>query len=1678
MKLARLADALNDAGFDGLRYTNVYEDAGSVSWVALRPEQIKSQFNRGTFDPADPRILYQPAYHGTPHLFEKFSTDHIGSGEGAQAFGWGLYFAGKRQVAEYYRTELSRSKVLLDGAEYNPSSNNETLRRRLGYVEQYGGIDDATEALYSRRATSEDQQNQINDDAAWLEENAGRITVEDGQGRLFEVEIPDDSDMLDWYKKLSEQPAAVKEALKSSGLLKEFKENLSDYASPQNSRGPGRGENLIAYLTWKLGSDKAASFRLREIGIPGHRYPAGTIAGVKGGGNNYVIYDDAHVSVRSYEQADAGFQGGGARGSIQFPGAGIANGQTIISLFKGADLSTFLHESGHYFLTVLQDMARLDPSGQAATEYATVLNWFHENADAVAKDAGPTVTADDVRMALDAGTTGDAAKDRAVDLGMQEQFARAIEQYMLEGKAPSQALRAAFEKFSAWLVSIYKSARGLNVTVSDELRGVFDRLLATDAEIAEARSDIGSDINLTAADLGMTDEQFAGFVKLRDQAKDDAKAKTLNEAMLPIRRAATKAYQAELKAVRDRIETETKQQPVYRAIQELRFGRTFDGTAVDNPLKLNRGMIERDYGAGYIPFLPGATKDGRGHKNAVFSVEGGVHPDIAAGAYGFPTGRDMLDALANAPDMVELIEAETAKEMEFRHNDPLKDGSIQQTAMDAVHGDLQGRVLASKLEAFNEIAGTDRGLTHKDAREIARRTLRGMAVRDATRADRFLAAERKAAGEVAKLSATVTRTTMWADAARRRVEKKARAAVREGDGNAALSLPMDKANETAMRQNKDAAALVEASRRQLLNHMLYSEARKVAADTDSTIKRLSMLRKANARLAKTRDINFVMAARAVGGKFGMTKADSDFDFQSWLEQLRFDDPVAAAAMVNTIDTYSQEAKPYKDLTVSEFGAVKDAIDSLLAMSKTTRQLEIDGVRVDRREAIDALIAGAEPRGKPRIGLGSAPTKGQKTWISALTTGAALVRTEAWARDMDDGKAGVYTRYLVKPVMDALAVYRADKAERLNEFLAIVEPRRGELLGAAVNAPEIGEKFENKGALLHALLHTGNESNKKKLLLGRGWSKGMINAKPALTKAGKPRVDRQGQPIMDKGTLDTTAWDTMIARMIADGTITAADKKMIEDIWTLMDKMKRPAQAAHKKIYGHYFAEIEAAPFTNALGTWRGGYVPAIIDRWASIDAGKQDAAAALDSQMDASMFPTTGSGFTKGRVEYNQPLALNLQSLPGHMDKVLRFTHLEPTIRQTSSLISDRGLREAIGSVNRDAIDAILTPWLVRTARQAVETPETGPSAREAGKVWRLIRKRTGLHMMALNIINAAQQETVIPTAAVLVKVKHLTAATVRFAKDGGTMRTEAVTASAMMRDRMDNSSRMTADEIDKIIVEPTTQAEVGRFVNQHGYVLQQVTQNLVDLVVWHGAYDQATQQGMTADDAVFEADSVVRRTQGSFNPEDVSTFETGTASQRVLTMFYSYFNTMLNLVGGEAMTEIRTVGWKSPRLFSIYFFGVLAPAVLAEAVSQAARGELGDEDDDGLTDDMLELFLGSQVKFLAGMVPFVGPLTVAAINNFNKLQYDDKLSLSPAVYVGERVVRAPATVIDAMRGEGSPSRAVADGITALGLITGIPTGQLAKSAGYLVGIGEGKSEPQNALDVARGVMSGRDGTE
>ncbi len=141
----------------------------------------------------------------------------------------------------------------------------------------------------------------------------------------------------------------------------------------------------------------------------------------------------------------------------------LGSERAIITLFKNADQSTLLHETGHLYLQQLaKDAAHEAAPAQLKQDMQAVLDWLG------------------VKSADDFGTP------------QHEQFAQGFEQYLREGRAPSQALATAFENFKKWLIEIYKAVTGLGTPISDDIRSVMDRLVATEGEIqAKANLDAG-----------------------------------------------------------------------------------------------------------------------------------------------------------------------------------------------------------------------------------------------------------------------------------------------------------------------------------------------------------------------------------------------------------------------------------------------------------------------------------------------------------------------------------------------------------------------------------------------------------------------------------------------------------------------------------------------------------------------------------------------------------------------------------------------------------------------------------------------------------------------------------------------------------------------------------------------------------------------------------------------------------------------------------------------------------------------------------------------------------------------------------------------------------------------------------------------------------------------------------
>jgi hypothetical protein len=513
------------------------------------------------------------------------------------------------------------------------------------------------------------------------------------------------------------------------------------------------------------------------------------------------------------------------------------------------------------------------------------------------------------------------------------------------------------------------------------------------------------------------------------------------------------------------------------------------------------------------------------------------------------------------------------------------------------------------------------------------------------------------------------------------------------------------------------------------------------------------------------------------------------------------------------------------------------------------------------------------------------------------------------------------------------------------------------------------------------------------------------------------------------------------------------------------------------MYGYYFAEITAEPVVTPFGTFRGGYVPAITDPYLVESAAERADQENLLQDNASSMFPaTTGKGFTMSRVAgYNKPLLLDLGLMANHVDKVLRFSTMGPAIQDVGRILNNSELKETFAEINPAWSSEMLVPWLKRTARQTVETKSSGWGGKASDAVFRGLRRRTGLQLMAANIANAAQQLTGLFPAMAKVSPRKVGSALVQFTRNPFELTRDITGKSPWMVDRLDNEISQISGELRDILTQSKYE-KAQDFGMRAGHWASGAAQHIVDVITWQAAYDEKITEGEDEKESVQYADSIVRQTQGSFAPEDASSFEAKSPFVRLFTQFYSYFNMISNLAITESRNTVAELGWKggSPRLFYIYMMTFALPSFFSELIMSAMRGKIDDDDDGEYIDDILMMFFTGQGRAATALIPGVGQVINSGIGKFTKAPQDDRMSVSPAVGAIEGSVGVGKDLYDVLLDGKELKRAhVRDVFTLAGMITGLPFAAAARPLGYMVAAESGKTEPANNIDYIRGLMTG-----
>ena len=263
--------------------------------------------------PFIPGAAGRVVFHGSPHKFSKFDHRMMGSGEGAQAYGWGTYLADEPEVARMYQRFFGQR-----GADWTDPQHTafDVLNRAGG--DRAAALDDLRRTERAQKLQMGKVNNEVTE-AINLLERGETPSPKLNEANFYEVDLPDDqiAKMLDWDAPLSKQPENVKKALKELPDPKlrnrifggtnvpgvelkgsEIYGEISDYMAGGRSTDmyapAGRGQ-------------QAASEELNFLGIPGIKYFDGSSRAAGEGTRNYVVFDENVMNIlkRNDELIDA-----------------------------------------------------------------------------------------------------------------------------------------------------------------------------------------------------------------------------------------------------------------------------------------------------------------------------------------------------------------------------------------------------------------------------------------------------------------------------------------------------------------------------------------------------------------------------------------------------------------------------------------------------------------------------------------------------------------------------------------------------------------------------------------------------------------------------------------------------------------------------------------------------------------------------------------------------------------------------------------------------------------------------------------------------------------------------------------------------------------------------------------------------------------------------------------------------------------------------------------------------------------------------------------------------------------------------------------------------------------------------------------------------------------------------
>lgn len=1555
---------------------------------------------------------YQSAWHGSPHDFDTFDLGAIGTGEGNQVHGWGLYFAKNREVAQAYKDVLgidsveiisgdtkyrlnddiewydNKTKSIIDAE--NPLSMALTTLSEEG--ESTKAIKNLTDFIKSKKDNKSDyvvaQVKRAEQAIQILKDNHFDTHQ---WNTMFEVDIPENEYLLNEQENIEKQSPIVKKAVsKISNELNSSVLNNSNLS----------GKEFYRLLSKELGGDKSASQKLSDFGVKGITYKG------EQDGTCFVVFDDKAIKViEKYNQS--------VNGMTEI----MSDGERIISIFKTADRSTFLHEMGHVFFDDIQKLASMDNApSQLVTDWNKLKEW-----------------------------SGWVDGENVDNTKAHEKFARCWESYLRSGEAPTKGLQRVFRQFSKWLTRIYRSVQRLGGEVPSDIKDIMARMIATQDDIENyAHEQALEQFENTKLYQQLSETEQARVQGYIADIKEKAKERVMRKYMKELDNRPIKEWEDVKYDVQTAIEKRLiEEYPIYKEHQ--RYMAIGDGALENTQYRTIEGLEKAEREETGSTYDEAVAQEMENARNEFIN-------DPNAGKSNQEIAEEML--LSNQGQMeltqeeARLIKAHTNKELakNWVLLDKLQKLDVNSENLDAELAPIEQELTKEQLlrkdkakvdkelgsvskeldKANDEIdnlkaqqeqikaQAKEREFDLKDKNNELSKRLTAIT----NRLDKVLEQKERLQDRMQermdnKVLSKEERIEKLMDTLQERID--AVRAIRDGGfgtipkymerakrelGDLTLSQASQykKYQNQAVRDGKKADSALATGKVDEALHakqsqMLNQARARVAFENSKAIKKLrtKLLDQLN---RMTRSQNPIMIEpnmryfyTHMAYQMGLTKYDGlkpvdGFDMMLVIKALDADadimgDKEATVQLEQWIYEMFDATSPrvFSTLKMSELEQLEELMTGMYKSGRTQYEgstlIDEYGNNVSFEDAVHQIIVTASET----FGLDTANVFNElnnRSRADALSNtlnnfNLSLLKAETFLRRLDGGKNGPAVRYIYEPISKA--------TQKFNEYKEIAMRRLAKDVSAVYSKKQL---FDVRNDHLYKVGELRNVTKEQIIMLALNWG----------TEKNRQRA------------LETIQSNEVEMERAFQEYMTDKDWEFVIRTWEHINSFYEERSKVQEELYGNPLKKEKGITFTIGGREIQGQYFPIVYNPKVSAKVSDFQTEDIAKTMIASNAIFGTGMGATKSRLDVvkGKSLMLDFDVIPNAITEAINHVTMRKAVTDVNKLVGNSRFQEYI--VDKFGMETyqFLRTWVRDNWKDEASQVST------IGRLLMTLKKRTTEAVMIGRVSVALQNALNIPVAMYRIGVGN----TLKAISDAGmgfygvgtakynATRDFVLSQSIFMRERVQTLDKDLKQglsiegkglRIGDTNVGGYKAEQLGNIrddINQMGFRLLTETDFALSIPVWKFAYDNKVLElqnveGVTAEfveqEAISAGDRAVRDIFGSGDTKDSAGIQRSRdAWVQLFVPFYSYANTLYNILAEGAY------GLKDQKNYG-QFVRMLWGTIVIPALGMMAYKAMTNGDDDS-PEDLVKSFIEELASQSIMGVPLVRDVANMTMRN------------------------------------------------------------------------------------------------